>query len=832
MGNSNKTTSCLIVVALTAVLLADLSAILKPVQAQGRSSALIEEIVVTARKREENLQDAPIAVSAFTGEALDFRGVTDIGKLDQFVPNLVLNESTTYSNVTNAAVYIRGIGQNDFTPVIDPGVGIYVDGVYLGRSVGAVLDIVDLERVEVLRGPQGTLFGRNTIGGAISLSSKKPDGEFGGKLDVKYGTDDRFNVRGSVNIPLSDKFFARLSAATFNQDGYVTRVLDDKDLGDQDVVALRAALRWLPNDNLDINWSVDYSTENENGNPFVLTGIQPLNVGILTGGGPSMTLAATTLGAQLATGGPASFPGGEFFNVLHPSGFPFQFLACFSPENANNPVCFNQQYIDNGDKKLNYSGDPSYQKLDVWGTGLTVDWQLNENLKLKSITSLRGFEGNFEGDQDGSPIRVSYLIDIYQHEQFSQELQLLGTGFAERLDWIIGGYYFEEDGKNINPVRFSQVDLQSGGHYDADSWAVFAQGTWHFNDRLDLTFGLRYTEDTRDYLPDQFIEVLPVGPLPFNCPPPATPMPFNPALPTCGIGDRPLPFEWTHHQTSELVPMVNLSYRWNEGLMTYFTYSEGFKSGGYTQRIFPPEASTPSFDPEFVKSYEGGFKFDGWNDRLRFNVAVFFTDYTNLQLLVADPSRLGPFVSNAGDAEVIGVEMEALLNPAEGWYITGSAGMTDIDRTALEGTVQGLNLDSPFQHVSEWTANAQIYKEFAIGDLGYLTPRFEWSYRTDWGTNSNNVPRLGDDVLPGGPFAGVPLSFGVSNPVLEEDDLHLLNASVRWDVRNSGLSISGGVDNLTDEEYTIFANYQDGFGFTQQTFHRGREWYIQAGYEF
>ena len=817
MNNRLKQTPYIVAVVVAAMLFTGTPVIHKPAHAQGRSSALLEEIVVTARKREENLQDAPIAVSAFTGDALDFRGVTEIGKLDQFVPNLVLNESTTYSNVSNAAVYIRGIGQNDFTPVIDPGVGIYVDGVYLGRSVGAVLDIVDVDRIEVLRGPQGTLFGRNTIGGAISLSSKKPDEEFGGKVDVKYGTDDRFNVRGTVNIPFGDKFFARLSAATFLQDGYVTRVVDGKDLGDQDVVALRGALRWLPINNLDINWSVDYSRERENGNPFVLAGIQPLNVGILTGGGPSMTLAANTLAAQLATGGPPSVLGGEFFNVLHPSGFPFQFLACFSPQNANNPVCFNQQYIDNGDKKLNYSSDPSYQKLDVWGTGLTVDWQINEKLKVKSISSMRGFEGDFEGDQDGSPIRVSYLIDIYQHEQFSQELQLLGTSFADRLDWIVGGYYFEEDGKNINPVRFSQVYLQSGGHYDADSWAVFAQGTWHFNEQLDLTFGLRYTEDTRNYLPDQYIEVLPIGPLP---------------IPGTNIGDRPLPYEWTSSGTSELVPMVNLSYRWNESLMTYITYSEGFKSGGYTQRIFPPEASTPSFDPEFVKSYEGGFKFDGWNDRLRFNVAVFFTDYTDLQLLVADPSRLGPFVSNAGDAEVVGVELEMLLNPAQGLFITGSAGMTDIDRTALGGGVQGLTLDSPFQHVSKWTANAQIYKEFAIGDLGYLTPRFEWSYRTDWGTNSNNVPRVGDDVLPGGPFAGVPLSFGVPNPVLEEDDLHLLNASVRWDVRNTGLSVSGGVDNLTDEEYTVFANYQDGFGFTQQTFHRGREWYIQAGYEF
>ena len=839
MNNQAIITPSIVALVAAALLFTDAMAILKPVHAQGRSSALLEEIVVTARKREENLQDAPIAVSAFTGDALDFRGITEIGKLDQFVPNLVLNESTTYSNVTNAAVYIRGIGQNDFTPVIDPGVGIYVDGVYLGRSVGAVLDIVDVERVEVLRGPQGTLFGRNTIGGAITLSSRKPDGEFGGKVDVKYGTDDRFNVRGSVNIPLTDKFFARLSAATFNQDGYVTRVADGEDLGDQDVVALRGALRWMPNDKFDINWSVDYSSENENGNPFVLTGIQPLNLGLFfpdgspnPNGAPSMTLAANTIAAQLASGGPASFPGGEFFNVIHPSGFPFQFDACFRPENANNPVCYNQQYIDNGDRKLNHSGDPSTQDLDVWGTGLTVDWQITDKLKLKSISSLRGFEGHFEGDQDGSPIRVSYLIDIYQHEQFSQEVQLLGTSFADRLDWIIGAYYFEEDGKNINPVRFSQVDVQSGGHYDADSWAVFAQGTWHFNDRLDLTFGLRYTEDTRDYLPDQFIEVFPIGPLPLNCPPSAIPMPFNPTLPQCGIGDRPLPFEWTSHQTSELVPMVNLSYRWNDSLMTYITYSEGFKSGGYTQRIFPPELSTPSFDPEFVKSYEGGFKFDGWNDRLRFNVAVFYTDYTNLQLLVADPSRFGPFVSNAGDAEVIGVEMEALLNPAEGWYITGSAGMTDIDRTALAGTVQGLTLDSRFQHVSEWTANAQIYKEIAIGDLGYLTPRFEWSYRTDWGTNSNNNPRLGGDVLPGGPFAGVPFSFGVPNPALVEDDLHLLNASVRWDVRNSGLSVSGGVDNLTDENYAVFSNYQDAFAFTIETFHRGREWYIQAGYEF
>jgi iron complex outermembrane receptor protein len=804
-----------------------IAALLPPaLPAQGRSGAMLEEIVVTARKREESLQDAPIAVSAFSGEALEFRGVEDIDRLDQFVPNLVLNESPTYSNMSNAAVYIRGIGQNDFTPVIDPGVGIYVDGVYLGRSVGAVLDIVDIERIEVLRGPQGTLFGRNTIGGAITLTSKQPEEEFGGNVDVKYGTDDRFNVRATVNAPLVENLYARLSLASFQQDGYVTRPFDGKDLGDDDTLGARFALRWLPAPNVDLNWSIDYSRDRQNGNPYVLTGIQPLNIGLVTSptGAPSMSVAANTIAAQLATGGPASFVGGEFFDVTDPTGFPFQFNACFDPSNATNPVCFNQQWLDNGDKELNFGTDPHFQNLDVWGTAGTADWEINDNLTAKLIASYRGFESQAEGDQDGSPLRVSYLIDIYQHHQQSYELQVLGTSFDDRLDWILGGYYFQEDGKNINPVRFALVYLQSGGYYDADSWAVFAQGTWHFNDKLDLTFGMRYTEDTRDYRPDQYIEFFPVGPLPVFCPPGS--------MNVCQVGDRPLPLETVTESTNEWVPMVNLSYRWTDGLMTYFTYSEGFKSGGYTQRIFPPEVSTPSFDPEFVTSYEGGFKFDGFDGRVRLNVAAFFTDYTDLQLLVADPSRLGPFVSNAGDAEVIGVEIETVVSPAEGWFISGSAGLSDIDRTDLEGTVQGITLDSPFQHISEWTANAQIYKELPIGDWGYLTPRFEWSYRTEWGTNSNNTPRLPPDVVDVGPFAGVPLSFGVPNPALEEDDLHLLNASIRWDVGHYGLSFTLGGTNLTDEEYTIFGNYQDGFGFTNETFHRGREWYIQGAWEF
>ena len=791
------------------------------VAAQG---GLLEEVVVTARKREEGLQDAPIAVSAFSGESLEFRGVTEIGKLDQFTPNLVLNKSPTNSGVTNAAVYIRGIGQNDFVPTIDPGVGIYVDEVYLGRSVGAVLDLIDIERVEVLRGPQGTLFGRNTLGGAISIHTAKPDEEFGGKADVRFGTDGLFNLRGTVNVPVNDEFFMRFSAATFNQDGYVDRP-DGVDLGNDDTVVARASARWVPTDNFELTASMDYSRDRENGPAFVITGIQPLNVGLAEGGGPSQTTAQNTIVAQLNEPGGIA-PGGTFFDPAAASGFPFNFLACFDPANLNNPNCYNQRYIDDGSKDANFGTDPARANLDVWGGSVTMKWNINDNLELKSITAYRTFEGDFNSDQDGGPQTVSHLLDLYQQDQFSQEVQLLGSSFDNKLDWILGAYYFTEEGDNINPVTFSQVQIQSGGIFDNQSWAVFAQGTWHVTEKLDLTFGMRYTEDTRDYLPDQFFEALPIGPLPFTCPPGVG------GAPPCGVGDRVVPFETVTQETSEWVPMVNIAYQWTEDLLTYFTYSEGFKSGGFTQRIFPPEPSLPDFDPEFVTSFELGFKYTGFDDKLRLNVAGYFTDYTDLQLLVADPSRVGPFVTNAGDAEIKGIEIETIINPFENFFITGSAGLTDAERTALAGGVQGLTLDSRFENISEWNANLQLYYEFSAGNWGRLTPRFEWAFRTEYGTNSNNVPRDGAGVPQVGPFAGVPLDFGVANPALLEDDLHLINASIRWEHPTYDVDITGGVDNITDEEFRVWGNYQDAFGFTNEVFDRGRQWYIQIGYQF
>jgi len=359
----------------------------------------MEEIVVTARKREESLQDTPIAISAFTGEGLEIRGITNISRLEDFSPNLVLKRAPTNSGVTNAAVYIRGIGQNDFVPVIDPGVGIYVDGVYLGRSVGAVLDLLDVERVEVLRGPQGTLFGKNTIGGAVSLTTKRPTDTFGGKFGIKVGTDHRFNTSATINLPFSDTFMTRFTVASFRQDGYVTRVYDGKDLGNDDTIAGRVTALWLVNKDVEVTLSFDYSKDNENGPPFVLTGIQPLNEGLFgPGGAPSMALWQNTFVAQLAAGG--IVPGGEFFDPV--AEFPFNFLACFGPSNQSNPNCFNQQWIQPAHGTKNYGTDPAQADLKTWGGSLDLSWNLNDALTFKSIVAYRTFDGTFQSDEDAA----------------------------------------------------------------------------------------------------------------------------------------------------------------------------------------------------------------------------------------------------------------------------------------------------------------------------------------------------------------------------------------------------------------------------------------------
>ena len=738
------------------------AAMVSAAQTKYSAQKVLEEITVTARKREEGLQNAPISISAFSGEGLEYRGVVKLDSIADFTPNLTFqNNPGDGGSSASAAIYIRGIGQSDFIPTVEPGVGLYVDGVYIARSVGSILDLVDVERIEVLRGPQGTLFGRNTIGGAISVTTKKPDSEFGGYLSATTGTDDRADVKASLNVPLTDTLYSKISLASFNRDGYVDRVADGKDLGDDETLAGHFALRWLASDNLEVNFSMEGSRDRENGAPLVVSDI-------LTPADAEYGATFMALSNVLATGDPVS---------------------CFNQANQNNPACYNTRFIgDKGD--VNYGTAAHFSEVDLWATTLTVDWDIGD-LKLKSITAYRDLDSSFARDADDSPLLIGHLYDELEQTQFTQEFQLLGDLLDNRLQWILGAYYLSEDADNLNLLEFTPANFKSGGEVESEAWAVFGQATYAVTDKLSVTLGIRYTEDEKTFTPDQVIEQVNV---------PAFIFPFPAGTPI-------LPNVEATNEIDEVTPMVNFAYQWSEGFMTYLSYSEGFKSGGFTQRVFPPEPSIPAFDPEFVEVYEFGFKYSGFDNRLRINGAVFHTQYDDLQIFITNTTRVGPFIENAGKAEIDGMELEISAIPAEGWLVEAGVGYLDPQFKSLDPGAS-ITTDNDFARISEWTANAAISKDVELRGWGMLVPRVDWSYRSSFYNNAQNSPQL------------------------EQEGYSVVNLNINWYSPDERFQASVGIKNLTDKRYLITGYFQPNFGNFESMYAREREWHLSLRYNF
>jgi len=450
--------------------------------APSSTAKLMEEIVVSARGIEEGLQEAPIAVSAFTGETLDYRGVDSLSQIERFVPSLTLQNNPSFGGASNsAAIYLRGVGQKEFLPTTEPGVGLYVDGVYVARSVGAILDIIDIDRLEVLRGPQGTLFGRNTIGGAISIATRKPQpgGEFEGNLAAAAGTDSLIHLRGTVHVPVSESVALRASLASMTQDGYVDRA-DGIDLGNDDTFTGRVSVAFEPSDDFSALITADMTRDRENGPAMQLIGIDFTDLsqlqGVVLAPPPPMAFIHNVTAAAMGPGQPCA--------ATDPAGNGVTY-------NPASPNCYDSRYI--GADGTNEGSAPAYSETDVFGLSATLDFNLSDSLALKSITAYRELESDFARDGDHSPHRIAQFADTLDQEQFTQELQLIGT--HERLDWILGLYYFSEDGDNVNTLDFTVSNFRSGGTFDNTSWAAFAQATFDMTDRLHLTLGGRYTDE-------------------------------------------------------------------------------------------------------------------------------------------------------------------------------------------------------------------------------------------------------------------------------------------------------------------------------------------------
>lgn len=716
---------------------------------------VIEDIVVTARKRDEGLQDTPISITALTAEGLEGRGVVGIDGIAASTPNLQLDAVAPVSG-NNAAgtVFLRGIGQIDFTLNTDPGVGIYVDGVYVARSVGSIFDLADIQRIEVLRGPQGTLFGRNTIGGAISITTNRPDDVYSGSLEATLGSFDRLDIKGTVNVPISDQLFARISLMSRDRAGYVRRALTGERLGDDNKVAARAALRWLPTPELTVDLAFDYMQAREQG-------------------------AANT---------PVFLNENSVFGGFHNgvlSGAPAICTNPADPARLSDNRCFNQQWVtrrSNGDES--FATLPSRSELDLWGAVLNTEWQLSDTMTIRSITGYRDVNSIGIRDADHSPLRILETTEPFDDRQFSQEVQLNGSAVNDRLNWLLGAYYFNESGSNIGTISFSALDIRSGGSAKIDSYALFSQMTFDLTDRLSLTAGIRLTDETRKFRPSGEVIAdyglgIPVG---------------TPLTPTT---------ERISKINSEWTPMATIAYRFSDAIMAYATYSEGFKAGGFVQRVLPPQPALPEFKPEFAKVFEVGFKTDLFDRHLRLNASAFQTDYSDIQINAF--LNAAPVTQNAASATIKGAELEFTLLPTDTLLIEGGVGYLDAGYDSLGPTVDSrITLNSEFPKAPRWSLNAGIaYKARLAGDF-VLTPRVDWNYHS------------------------TTFQDAINSTVLKQPAYHAVNASLRLAVADRW-SLTARVTNLTDERHIVSGYAELPFvGVSEVVRARPREWSLTA----
>jgi iron complex outermembrane recepter protein len=647
----------------------------------------LAEIVVTARKTQETLQSVPLSVSAVTSAEMDRRSMDSLGALGQFTPNFTFSEQAQAGR-TAAVVFIRGVGQSDPLATFDPAVGIYLDGVYMGRMQALDLDMMDVERVEILRGPQGTLFGKNTDGGAVSIVTRQPDitsDALQGRVEAITGSHRRFDFLGNFDIPLvTDKLAMIVSFARRGQEGYGTRI-DGEQMADKDRYIGRVALLYKATDDLQFEWSADGLTSNERQSSYKL---------IKVGNYYSQ---------------PVPGLGGVTYNQL-----------------LSQP--YDSRWVSTND--FNYDGTgPNSARSDLWGTALTATWT-TPFATIKSITAYRRNLVFNDLDPDGSPVTIVAEYETTKQHQISQEFQATGSSFSDRLKWVGGLYFFDEAVSDITdyPVLTDFGDAFSFVQ-DLDvhnkSYAIYGQADYSFTSKLKLTAGLRVNQDqTR-------VTRLKLA---------------YPSLIPYDISTDNEPATKSHTWNSAS-PRLGLDYQWTPSFMTYASAAEGFKSGGFNGRA-GNVSEFNQFDPEKVWTYEVGLRSDWLENRLRFNATLFYSRYTDLQLQINEagvgasgqpvPKQV---VGNIPLARVKGAELElnAVLLP--GLTVDSSLGLTDARYVQLLPGAP-VTLNTPFIDTPKSTVTLGAEYTRDVSDRLKVTGRVDYAYKSSISYDVSNPSGL------------------------------------------------------------------------------------------
>jgi len=681
----------------------------------------VDEIVVTAQFRAQNLQQTPLAITAVSSAMLEARSQTNISQIASQAPSVTLKpQGAAFGPSLGAS--IRGVGQFDFNPGFEPGVGVYIDDVYFATLTGSIFDLLDLDRIEVLRGPQGTLAGKNSIGGAIKLYSKKPTGDTGGYISATYGSRQRVDLRGSADIKLTDGLFARVSGVAKRQRGYIDRLdygcvnpnggipatrspAEGCVVGHQGEVnyqAVRTQLRYEASDRFEVNLAADYTHDERRTAGSVLTVANYTGAGFINPYGGNIPYDSR-------------FICGRYCN----------YSTFNSPAQAGNlgPLSPNGYAASYSDDRV---------RLDAYGFSGTADWKLTEDISLKSITAYRNYDTFFGNDDDFSPLAHSLGRSYVKFHSFSQELRLNGAlGQHKEIEYTIGGFYQTQ---KSNYTTFQDLRYAAPGfppfvgidRIPAKTKAVFGHLSWHPTEALTVIGGIRYTDESKS---NTYLRNSPNG----------TPHPLLGALNNV-VG---------RYSGSNVDYRGTVQYQFTPTVMAYAQYSTGFKGGGVSPRPFAAE-QVISFGPEKLKSWEAGLKTDLFDRHLRFNLAGFYSRYDQIQLTVLSCPDISPrlpapcpITRNVGNASIKGFEMEANLRPTDRFLIDASMSYVDLQyrrssEAALRAIGIALTATTPYNPKWKWSAGAQY--EIPIDGIGSITPRIDAAYQSSIFTTATNSP--------------------------------------------------------------------------------------------
>lgn len=720
-----------------------------------------QEIVVTAQFRSQKLQDVPLAITAVTGETLERRGQTSLADVGNNAPNVTLRQSAATFGPSVVA-YIRGVGQRDTNFALEPGVGLYIDDVYLPTMHGSLLNLVDLDRVEILRGPQGTLAGQNSIGGAIKLYSKKPNGTPDAYLSATYGSYNRVELRGGTNVTLvPDQLFMRLTGAGVRKDGYVTRydyrcthpsstipssaTGNDCKLGTEggkEYVAGRMALRWIPSSRATLDVAVDVTRDNSEVAPSTL-----LYVGRSAAPGSTLTGVATpTAAAYLLAGNVYGTATGSPYISYSPYG------AYAQDTFSTSPFTSYENYIDIAprDGSAPWSA-PLKSALNTWGISGTLNVDLSDALKLTSITAYREFDGNYSSG-DGSPFTPTMQANRVYNHQFSQEVRL-SAKLGDIANLTVGGFYFHKRSRYAARITLTTLAFNEEDTIPATNKAAFANLEVNPVQNFTILGGVRYTDQSKTFTYGRF------G-VPGSSSGGAVPASLAPLNGLVGkfSGDR---FDYR----------LGAQYRFSPEAMIYGQFSTGFRGGGINPRPFFPQQALPH-NPESLKAYEVGLKTDLFDRTLRFNTSAFINKYRDILVTVAScpltgaPAAPCSLPLNAGDATIKGFEAEMSWRPVPGLSIDGSLAYLNFhyDSISAAAANSGIGTEDKGQYISPWQWSISAQYDLPLGSLGTLTPRVDVSHIDSFNRNANNIDAAtkGRDIfgqVPGYTLVNARLTF-------------------------------------------------------------------------